>query len=252
VVIGFATSCMNRRWQLQQTLAHNLEVLRGTGHFQAVVDYGSTDDLGALLREHQQDVAAGTLVCFETSVPREFHMSVAKNTAHRLALRRGATILFNLDADNYVTSGTVQLIEQTFRDSPDRCLHNLCASRDDGSAGRIALSAQAWRRLGGYDESLLASAWQDIDLLYRCRALGLAYCHSERGLRAPVPNTFAQKLEYLEPAGEIASWASPSERYVTMRRLNMMRSLGRGPVCLPFEQQRRFPGLVDFSEPAEI
>jgi hypothetical protein len=37
-----------------------------------------------------------------------------------------------------------------------------------------------------------------------------------------------------------------------MRRLNMMRSLGRGPVCLPFEQQRRFPGLVDFSEPAEI
>src|SRR4051812_929184 len=106
MVIGFATSCMNRRWQLAYTLAHNLDLLRGTGHFLAVVDYGSRDDLQSLLRRFDRDVQLGTLLCFRTETPSRFHMSKAKNTAHRLALRRQPAVLFNLDADNFLTGAT--------------------------------------------------------------------------------------------------------------------------------------------------
>jgi hypothetical protein len=50
MIVGFCTSCMNRRWQLEQTLPANLELLRGTRHFLALVDYNSGDDLGSFLR----------------------------------------------------------------------------------------------------------------------------------------------------------------------------------------------------------
>jgi len=119
MVIGFATSCMNRRWQLEQSLPQNLAVLRETDHFLAVVDHGSADGLGKLLERFADDIARGTLLCFRTDVPRHFHASIAKNTAHRLALRRQPTVLFNLDADNFITHETLSLTEETFRDAPD-------------------------------------------------------------------------------------------------------------------------------------
>jgi hypothetical protein len=247
VVIGFATSCMNRKWQLEYTLRRNLEVLQGTRHFLAVVDYGSNDDLGLLLRTFSRDLERGTLVCFRTDEPRRFHMSIAKNTAHRLALRREPSVLFNLDADNFVTAETVRLVEETFADGADACLHNLSPALDDGSFGRVALRAESWRRLGGYDEQLLAASWGEVDLLYRCRALGLTYVQTERGLFAPIPNTIDEKVSELDLPATLTAPTS-LDLYVKLRRQNMLISAGRGPIRLPFEEQRRFEGVINFQD----
>jgi hypothetical protein len=251
VVIGFATSCMNRRWQLERTLPHNLDVLRGTGHFLAVVDFGSIDEVADLLESFVADRKSGTLVCFGTSEPTHFEASQAKNTAHRLALRRAPTVLFNLDADNFVTPETLSLVEEVFADGPEPVLHNLWPNGYDGSFGRIALLARTWQRLGGYDETLGPIAWQDIDLLYRCRAMGLVYRQDERGLRPPVPNDLAEKMVNVD-LPDSSKPGSPRQRYESIWRKNLLRSLARGPACLPFGDQKRFDGILDFAERAVI
>jgi hypothetical protein len=251
MVVGFATSCMNRRWQLEYTLPQNLEVLRGTGHFLAVVDYGSRDDLGLFLRQFEPDIAAGTLVCFRTETPRKFHMSMAKNTAHRLALRRRPSVLFNLDADNFVTEGTLLLLEQTFVQGPEPVLHNLCPTLDDGSFGRVALRSETWQRLGGYDETILAASWGDIDLLYRCRSQGLTYVQSERGLRAPVSNSADQKVVDLDLPPSLKGKTS-MDVYIKARRQNLLTCLGRRPMCLALEEQRHYDGLINFTDAAVV
>lgn len=250
MIIGFATAAMNRRWQLEQTLAANLAVLRGTPHFLALCDYGSRDDLAGLLADFAADVARGTLTTFRTGEPRSFHMSVAKNTAHRLALRRRPDVLFNLDADNFISPATLAMCQQTFAAKGPACLHNWSRSFGDGSCGRIALPAAEWVALGGYDETLLPTSWQDIDLLFRARAVGLPYVFRDDGIGEPVCNTMEQKIAHVEPPAGMTG-ATAADLYRRMWVENVVQSLGR-PVRLSFAEQRRFSGELDLATAAEI
>jgi hypothetical protein len=192
MIVGFCTSCMNRRWQLEHTLPVNLELLRGTPHFVAVVDYHSVDDLGPFLRAQVEHRRAGRLLTFRTEEPTSFHMSRAKNAAHRLALRRRPHLLFNLDADNFLHRDTLTAIADLFLRRRDVYLHNWSGQWGDGTMGRIAMRAEDWLGLGGYDETFLPMSWQDADLMTRCRAVGLDYVHDSSGSGHPVANTIEQ------------------------------------------------------------
>jgi hypothetical protein len=251
MVIGFCTSCMNRRWQVEATLARNLATLRGTGHFLALANYNSTDGLDEYVREnHQQDQREGTLLYFRTTTPTRFDASIAKNLAHRLAMTRGPDVLFNLDADNFVTAETLSIVVRTFAERRDRVLHQWSTSMRDGSFGRIGMAVDHWKRIGGYDETLQRMAWQDMDLLNRARAVGLQYRHESQGIEAAIRNSYEQKLANV---GE--DWQQPGERpshaYKRLVHENMMAAFCR-PVIQDIEQQSRFSGLINHQSEATV
>jgi hypothetical protein len=246
MIIGFCTSCMNRRWQLEQTLPANLELLRGTPHFLAVVDYNSADDLGACLRAQEPHRRDGRLLTFRTEEPDSFHMSLAKNTAHRLALRRRPDVLFSLDADNFLHRETLTAIDDLFARRRDVYLHNWSGHWGDGTMGRVALRAEDWLRVGGYDETFLPMSWQDADLMTRCRADGLEYVHDSSGCGRPVANTIEQKLASVRRPETLRE--APARHTLNhFTEANFIHSLRR-PIRLPLAAQRRFRGRVDFGE----
>lgn len=246
MVVAFCTSCMNRRWQLEQTLAANLDLLRGTPHFLAVVDYNSGDDLQSLLRAQADHLGAGRLLTFRTDEPATFHMSLAKNTAHRLALRRRPDVLFNLDGDNFINGDTLIAIEDLFSRKRGVFLHNWSGRWGDGTMGRVALRAEDWVALGGYDEEFLPMSWQDADLMTRCRAVGLRYVHDSSGCGRAIANSIDQKLLNVRLPDQ-AIGGRPDEVLGLFTEENFIRSLGR-PVRQSFDSQRRFRGSLDFAE----
>jgi hypothetical protein len=250
MVVAFCMSAMNRRWQLEATLVPNLAVLRRTGHFLALCDFNSPDGSMDLVRKLSDDIAEGTLLYFRTEEPQRFHHSVAKNLAHRLALLRTPDILFNLDADNFITPQTLEVVAEVLAGDADACLHHCTDHSGDGSAGRIALAASRWKSLGGYDEGLLAGSWEDIDFLYRCRAAGLTYVHRSEGIRPPVPNTMGERIQNIDlPAHQPDCTAG--ELYQSILKRNILTSFGR-PRQLSFRDQRRFAGVINFVEPITI
>jgi hypothetical protein len=241
---------MNRRWQLERTLEDNLRALEGTSHFIALCDYHSADGLARLVQRFPQALHTGTILYFRTTEPSSFHASLAKNTAHRLALSRRPDVLFNLDADNRISRETVALVENVFRRQRDTALHNWSGEWGEGTCGRIALAAQRWQELGGYDEALLPMGWQDLDLLYRARLLGLRYQPCSRGAGLAVANSYEDKLANVNlPAGVAAPRAR--EAYQNTFARNLMTALGRSP-RLRFEDQRRFRGQMNFAAEVTI
>jgi len=249
MIVGFCTSCMNRRWQLEQTLPANLELLRGTRHFLALVDYNSGDDLGSFLRTQDEHRRAERLLIFRTSQPASFHMSRAKNTAHRLALRRQPDVLFSLDADNFLHRDTLVAIADLFSRKRQAFLHNWSGRWGDGTMGRIAIRTEDWLRLGGYDEEFLPMSWQDADLMTRCRAAGLQYVHDGAGSGRPVANSIDQKLASVRLPDRMIG-ASPSRALAHFTEENFIHSLRR-PILLDVERQQRFRGHLDFQD-AEV
>ncbi|HEY0715014.1 MAG TPA: hypothetical protein VGF45_20200 [Polyangia bacterium] len=251
--VGFCTSVTNRRWQLERTLALNLGKLRGTGSFLAVCDFGSSDDVAGFVKAgFADDLRSGTLSFFRTSEPTGFHASKAKNLAHRLALLRRPDALFNLDCDNYLAEGTLALVQATLSDEPEACLHEWTCAPDDGTCGRIGLRAATWAALGGYDERFGPTAFQDLDLLMRCRAAGLRYRLQREGIPRPVQNSLPMKVAALEgDAGPSLSDAEARARYQHLYIDNLVTSLAR-PVRLSLAEQQRWRGTLDFATAIEI
>jgi hypothetical protein len=246
--IAFCTSCMGRKWQLEMTLGHNLEILRKTGHFLALCNYNSSDGLDELVKaKFQADIREGTLVYFHTREPTSFHMSVAKNTSHRLALTRSPDILFNLDADNYITASTLESVGRAFSHNRRSVLHNWTWDWYDGTSGRIALTAGDWVHLGGYEEALLPMSVQDIDLLFRARAAGLSYVLDREVGRPAVSNDLVQKLENV--SDENQSNPNILARYLLMNSANFSRAMAC-PMTLSLSTQTRFRGVL--GEGAEV
>jgi hypothetical protein len=248
--IGFCIPCMNRRWQVEETLPANLLALEGTPHFLALCDYNSRDGLWNYIEaRHRDAIKSGTLLYFRTNEPEEFHYSQAKNTAHRLALTRAPTVLFNLDADNFITKTTLNLIDHVFSFWPDAVFHNWSGASRDGSYGRLAVSAEKWASLGGYDEQALvyAGMGQDKDFVLRARYDRLPYVHINLVERRAIQNTSAQKLENCGVADQFPG-LSPDEimtqvRAVTKKTMALVGSDKRSKTTL--SMQRRFRGRIN-------
>src|SRR4051812_46194981 len=251
MVIAFCTAVMNRLWQVQQTLPWNLARLEGTPHTIALCDYDSRDGLDRYVRDtFGRQVRSGALSYFRTEEPTGFHASKAKNAAHRLGLRRRPDVLFNLDADNFITEETLAAVDRVAGEGGRFVLHQWSRGWSDGTFGRIALPAAEWEALGGYDEALLEMSWQDIDLLGRARAVGLRYCLQSAGVRPAIQNTLRQKLANVA-TDSVASEQQAQGRLRDLHIENMVRSFGR-PVRIPSDQQHRYQGVLDFEEDALV
>jgi hypothetical protein len=236
---------MNRRWQLEHTLPHNLDVLRGTRHFLALCNYNSRDGLDAYVRDRfREPCGRRTLVYFHTKAPAFFHASRAKNTAHRLAAAHGATVLFNLDADNYITRQGLGRLARMFGRRRKISVHEYNWSDPrPGSFGRIGLSVRSWLALGGYDETFDPMAFQDVDLLLRARALGMSYRALDGPAIAPVENSWIDKMRHVGLA--IVTDRVAAGCHQMFDRANYSRALYR-PIALPMSAQRRYRGVLNF------
>ncbi len=171
-------------------LAKTLPALRAAlrpGDELLVSDDGSSDDSAALA------AAAGARVL---SDPVNRGPAVARNRAAREATR---PVLAFLDADVRVHAGTLDVLRRALEDdsvaaafgsydaSPEsrsyvslykNLAHHFVHQRSAGTsssfwAGCGAIRTEAFRRLGGFDESYRRASIEDVELGYRLRECGL-------------------------------------------------------------------------------
>lgn len=185
--IVYCTTCKGRAEHLKLTLPQNMW---NNGTYQnakfVVLDYGSDDDLIEFLNaKHARAIASGTLAVYSVVNPGPWHIAHAKNMAARCGILEGADILVTLDADNYTGPEFSRYIATKFAEPgilpgiflcPDflhiRSLPHGPDRPCRGFAGRLAIWAKDFIKMGGYDE--VFSTWQgeDMDLLARMERLG--------------------------------------------------------------------------------
>ena len=167
--VCFCTSIKDRLWQIQQTLPVNISNLKNTNHRIAIADYGSSDGLEEWLTS--SGILSLPNIVYQKFNVGEFGWSspVAKNLASSLAPRGYG--IFNLDADNFITSSDIKQIFDALNN--DQVVHQFSGEWGDGSFGRIGLPPQWFNRLSGYEERLLPMGYQDADILNRAEKLGL-------------------------------------------------------------------------------
>lgn len=180
-MIAFCTTCKGRTPHLSQTLPANLRD-NPKSRF-VVLDYNDQDGLEAYLKTaHAEDIASGQLVVYKHPAVGPFHVSHAKNMAARLGARNGGDILVTLDADNFTGAGFEDEIEEKFREPgifmcPDHYTIKSLPHGPErpmrGYAGRLAVRAQDFIKLGGYNETY--DTWRGEDIDFNARMLRLGY-----------------------------------------------------------------------------
>lgn len=246
----FVTTCKGRAEHVKKTLPQNL-----AGNPQAkfvLLDYGSGDDLRPYLFEsHRGDIESGRLVVYRTEQEGPFRMAHAKNMAHRCGLLEGASVLVNLDADNFAKPGFTDYVTEQFRN--DRMIFLWAGKikgqgkRLRGCSGRIAVTSNAFLESGGYDETKYAT-WgpDDKDITWRLQRLGYAPREIEKCYLEAVPHTdglrfkeypYARPPETADPSSDepYELGISPDSLVVNCGRVGMgevFRNFSKEPMRL--------------------
>ena len=177
--IVFCSTCKGRTQHLEQTLPRNLADNESYPNCKfLVLDYNSGDNLLDYLRDtHAAAISGGRLVVYSFREPVPFRMAHAKNMAHRLGILEGAGILVNLDADNFTGPGFAEYVAERFEGGDVFLWANRNQPAPErypkGCNGRIAVSARAFLKTGGYDEAKY-NTWgpDDKDFHFRLRRFG--------------------------------------------------------------------------------
>jgi hypothetical protein len=178
--VALCVTCKGRAQHLKVTLPRNLADNADDPRVKFIIlDYGSPDDLVPWLRfHHQAEIDAGRIVLYRYAYDGAFRMAHAKNMAHRLALREGADILVNLDADNFTGPGFSTYVADTFvKHGPHGFLaigKMIPGVTPRGVSGRIATTAYTFLKMGGYDERFETWSPDDKDYNQRLRRAGHA------------------------------------------------------------------------------
>lgn len=191
----FCTTCKGRLQHLEKTLPKNLADNASCANLKFVIlDYGSQDGLAEYMKtKHKAEIDSGRIAFYQYPGAGNFKMAHAKNMAHRCGLLEGADILVNVDADSYTGAEFANHIAERFNEpgiflqamwnrwitidgarkwmaeSPDGVLE---APIPKGSNGRMAVSARAFLKAGGYNEKFETWGPDDKDFNIRLRRLG--------------------------------------------------------------------------------
>lgn len=167
--VFFCITCKGRTGHLARTLPQNLKDNKKAKF--VLVDYSSQDHLEDYIRSNHQD-DFGKLTVYRFTEPGKFRMAHAKNLAHRLALREGADILVNLDADNFTGLDFDQWIIEHVICGRYAYTHMKKGILDRGVSGRIAITKHQYYITGGYDEIFKTWSPDDKDFNMRLKRLG--------------------------------------------------------------------------------
>jgi hypothetical protein len=168
--ISFCTAIKDRLFHLKKTLPQNLADAEGNAEF-VILDYDSNDDLGSWIKPL---VKGGYVTYCRAENQPYWRNSHAKNIS---TLCASGEVVCNLDADNYITKGFVDLIKNT---NFNRTI--LTAPKDlEGVTGRIACKKKDFIYIGGYNEDY-SFGWgcEDIDLIERACHLGYSIQYIDR------------------------------------------------------------------------
>ena len=189
--IAFCTTCKGRLAHLSQTLPKNLA---DNADYRdcvfVVLDFNDQEGLADYIhRQHKADLASGKLVYFRNNEHPRFRMALAKNMAARCGIMEGGDILVTLDSDNLTGPGFAAYIAHQFKADPDLSFlspdfaalpprgqrfnaHNpMRLGR--GFAGRLAIRAQDFVKVGGYDNAFETWRGEDLCIIARLNRLGL-------------------------------------------------------------------------------
>ena len=146
-IVSFCTTVANRLPFMQHSLWSNLESQPQDWVEFVVLDYGSTDGLGAWLRDRYWPwIEQGRVSYYRVDNTGHFVHAHAKNLAHLLS--RGEYIC-NLDAECRINAGFADLLREHYTAWPDGF------SRMIAGGGTIALTRSNFIKVGGYDESMI-------------------------------------------------------------------------------------------------
>jgi hypothetical protein len=189
--ISFCTTCANRFYQLEQTFESNLNIIIEHPNTQWVIlNYNSKDELHEFMLKQLPFLPSRIIYARSTS-NKPWHISVAKNMAHRLG---SGEVLVNLDCDNFI-GNAVEIISSKLTRSV-QMLHLWSGTYRDGSWGRIALAKDVFYALGGYDESFYPMGYDDRDLLERAIAYGISVVHFPCVSKPAIQNSKEDSIKY--------------------------------------------------------
>jgi uncharacterized membrane protein len=213
-MIVFCTTCKGRTEHLAKTLPRNIADNADYPNCKFVVlDYGDPGDLQAYLSSnHAPDILTGRVVVYSYRTTAPFHVAHAKNMAARCGILEGADILVTLDADNFTGPGFAQHIANRFSAEDARPSiflvpnHLYIQSLPHGPgrpcrgfAGRLAVRAQDFIKMGGYDEAYNTWRGEDIDLMFRLMRSGYEIRHIDNCYLNAIPHNAAVRFkEYPE------------------------------------------------------
>jgi len=176
--VVFCTTCKGRLQHLEQTLPQNIADNESYPNAKfVVVNYNSPDGTQDYLHQKRFNklVNQGRMSVYRFTEPTSFRMAHAKNLAHRLGIIEGASILVNLDADNFTGPGFAEHIAQEFENTRNKFLWSRMKKGEltRGISGRIVVTTEAFLKAGGYDECFETWSPDDKDFNIRLRRLGL-------------------------------------------------------------------------------
>ena len=177
--ISFCTTCMGRLHHLKETLPQNLINNADYPNTEFVIlAYGDREVYDWVKDAYPEEIKTGRIKLAFTE-QEYFRMAHAKNVAHRLGT---GDVLVNLDADNVTGKDFAGWLNKEFSKNPDRVIR--CTTKDKlrrkiagkpikSFDGRIAVHAQNFAKLHGYNERLNAWGGDDGDFEVRANASGL-------------------------------------------------------------------------------
>lgn len=218
--ISFCITCKNRFHQISQTLPVNLE--HNKSHKEkielVVVDFGSTDGLQKwILKNFKKELKEGYLNYFFTDNMKNWHASIAKNTAHYYAK---GMYLVNLDCDNFTGKKGGHFVHTQFQKYGDNLLlHQFNGIIQNGTYGRIAMHRKFFFKLGGYNEAFEPMGNQDIDLIKRLNEFGLKYIWlSNPEYSNAIVNSKSESIKF---CNSTLSWAQMEMKNAMLSRSNI-------------------------------
>jgi GT2 family glycosyltransferase len=215
IKISYCTGIMNRKYQLEQTLTDNLNNLSKCSEI-VIVDFGSTDGLKEYIyKNYSQYIINKKLRYYYTNKVKYWHASICKNTVHMLA---NGKFIVNLDCDNFIGKESDKLLLDLFNKNGD----NIIISQSNyimssGNGGRITITKENFKKLGGYDESFYSMGYQDYDLIERAKAYGLKFIHLDKNNKC-IKNT---KDESIRNVGNNISYDKMNSMNKLLSKINI-------------------------------
>jgi hypothetical protein len=189
--LSFCTTCSNRLYQFEQTFEANLNIISQSLDTEwIIVNLGSKDALHTYMMDRLPALPNNIIYAYELE-SRPWHMSVAKNVAHRLG---SGDILINLDCDNFIDNSLALLADPLSRGV--QVVHLWSGVPGDGTSGRVAISRDIYYRFGGYDESFYPVGHEELDLLKRIRKSGIAVEHVKCAIGSAIPNSKEEGIKH--------------------------------------------------------
>lgn len=221
--ISFCITCKGRLHHLEKTLKQNIENNADYDHVQfVVVDYDSKDGLEQWMKKHYSHQIETGLIKYVKLAAKEgedipFHMSHAKNLAHRMA---DGDILCNLDADNITPQGFASWVAEEFSRAKrynDKIfiapkplysgIHTLLKGRVTGVNGRIVVTREDFERVRGYNEQFQGCRdGQDTDFAGRLEAAGVTRRKMDLDMYGSVvQHGNGERIQHLSPDNRLAA-----------------------------------------------